>query len=223
MNRPLIITDCDEVLLHMVVPFREWLEESHDIHFDMRDRGFGEALRHKDSGQPVERALVWELLLGFFETQMHRQKPIAGAVEAMGRLSRIADIIVLTNITERHHRQREEQLATHGLHMPVHWNQGGKGEPLAAILAERQPGIALFIDDLGQHHASVAEHAPHVWRLHMVGEPEIADKIPAAPDAHARIDDWAAAEAWIAARLAEGPAPGISAPETISTIHGASA
>src|SRR3546814_9071686 len=64
MNRPLIITDCDEVLLHMVVPFREWLDESHDIHFDMHDRGFGEALRHKDSGQPVERALVWELLLG---------------------------------------------------------------------------------------------------------------------------------------------------------------
>lgn len=23
MSRPLIITDCDEVLLHMVVPFRE--------------------------------------------------------------------------------------------------------------------------------------------------------------------------------------------------------
>ncbi|AEG49940.1 hypothetical protein Sphch_2279 [Sphingobium chlorophenolicum L-1] len=220
MNRPLIITDCDEVLLHMVVPFREWLEESHDIHFDMRDRGFGEALRHKDSGQPVERALVWELLLGFFETQMHRQKPITGAVEAMGRLSRIADIVVLTNITERHHRLREEQLATHGLHMPVHWNQGGKGEPLAAILAERQPDVALFIDDLGQHHASVAEHAPNVWRLHMVGEPEIADKIPAASHAHARIDDWAAAEAWIAARLAEGPAPEILAPEN---TQGASA
>ena len=64
MTRPLIITDCDEVLLHMVVPFREWLDEQHDIHFDMHDRGFSEALRHKDSGQPVERALVWELLLG---------------------------------------------------------------------------------------------------------------------------------------------------------------
>ena len=55
MKRPLLITDCDEVLLHMVVPFREWLDEQHDIHFDMHDRGFSEALRHKDSGQPVER------------------------------------------------------------------------------------------------------------------------------------------------------------------------
>ena len=47
MSRPLIITDCDEVLLHMVVPFRQWLDETHDVHFDMHDRSFAEALRHK--------------------------------------------------------------------------------------------------------------------------------------------------------------------------------
>ena len=28
MSRPLIVTDCDEVLLHMVVPFRDWLTRS---------------------------------------------------------------------------------------------------------------------------------------------------------------------------------------------------
>ena len=222
MTRPLIITDCDEVLLHMVVPFREWLDEQHDIHFDMHDRGFSEALRHKDSGQPVERALVWELLLGFFETQMHRQTPIAGAVKAIRRLGRIADIVVLTNITERHHLQRVEQLATHGLDLPVRWNQGGKGKPLAAILAEREPSVALFIDDLAEHHASVADHAPGVWRLHMVGERQIAANVPVAPMAHARIDDWAVAEAWIAARLAEGPAPAAPSYQNIPSTQGAS-
>ena len=207
MTRPLIITDCDEVLLHMVVPFGAWLDEQHDVHFDMHAQGFIEALRHKDSGVPLERELVWQLLIGFFDTEMHRQSPIAGAVEALGRLSRIADIEVLTNIGERHHQQRVDQLAAHGLHHRVHWNRGPKGAPLAAILAERAPSAALFIDDLAEHHASVAEHAPGVWRLHMVGEPEIAGGIAPAPLAHARIDDWTAAEAWIAARLAEGPAP----------------
>jgi hypothetical protein len=207
VSRPLIITDCDEVLLHMVVPFREWLDEHHDVHFDMRERGFAEALRHKDSGIPLERELVWQLLVGFFDTEMHRQKPISGAVSAMERLSRIADIVVLTNIGERHHQQRVKQLAAHGLHFPVHWNHGPKGEPLAAIVAERRPSAALFIDDLAEHHQSVARHAPGVWRLHMVGEPEIAAEIDPAPDAHARIDNWATAEAWIMARLADGPAP----------------
>mgnify|MGYP006381478883 CR=1 FL=1 len=31
MTRPLVISDCDEVLLHMVGPFGEWLEEAHGI------------------------------------------------------------------------------------------------------------------------------------------------------------------------------------------------
>ena len=74
-----------------------------------------------------------------------------------------------------------------------------------------------FIDDLADHHHSVATHAPDVWRLHMVGEPEIAAGVPAAPYAHARIDDWASAETWITQRLAQGPAP------TDSLITGATA
>ena len=31
MSRPLLITDCDEVLLHMVAPFREWLAEGEGV------------------------------------------------------------------------------------------------------------------------------------------------------------------------------------------------
>lgn len=207
MSRPLIITDCDEVLLHMIVPFRQWLDETHDVHFDVRGQQFTEALRHKDSGLPLERDLVWALLIEFFDGQMDRQSPIPGAVEAMTRLSRIADIVVLTNIGERHHRGRVAQLAAYGLHHPIYWNHGGKGAPLAAIVAERQPSVALFIDDLGEHHGSVARHAPDVWRLHMIGEPEVALQVEPSREAHTRIDDWASAEAWIEARLAQGPAP----------------
>ena len=207
MTRPLIITDCDEVLLHMVVPLRAWLDEVHDVHFDMQDRGFAEALRHKDSGLVLEREHVWELLIAFFDTEMHRQSPIAGAVEALGRLAQVADIEVLTNIGERHHAQRIEQLAAYGLTMPVHWNNGPKGRPLARIVAARAPSVALFIDDLAEHHESVARHAPDVWRLHFVGEPDIAADVPDAPHAHARIDNWVAAEAWIMDRLVQGPAP----------------
>jgi hypothetical protein len=207
MSRPLIVTDCDEVLLHMVVPFRAWLDEAHGVTFHLNGHNFAEALRHKDSGEPVERALVWTLLNAFFETEMHRQTPIRGAVEALTRLSAIADIEVLTNIGESAHQGRIDQLRGVGLHHRVHWNQGGKGRPLAAIIGRVQPSVAIFIDDLGEHHASVSRHAPQVWRLHMVGEPELARDVPPAPLAHGRIDDWAAAEAWIRDRIAQGPAP----------------
>ena len=63
----------------------------------------------------------------------------------------------------------------------------------------------VFIDDLPVHHQSVAEHAPQVWRLHMIAEPRVAAHIPPSPHSHARIDDWSEATSWILGRFAEGP------------------
>lgn len=208
MTRPLIITDCDEVLMHMVVPFAEWVDAEHGIAFRIEDASFAGALKRKECGTPLEALEVWPLLDSFFTHEMPRQTPIAGAIEAIAALGEIADIIILTNVGPEHQPRRVAQLAALGLHAPVIGSRGPKGEPVAALIAQRQPPVAIFIDDLGQHHGSVADHAPQVWRLHMVGEPAIADKIKTAHAAHTRIDDWATARDWIADRLHAGlPAP----------------
>ena len=44
MSRPLLISDCDEVLLHMVVPFRDWLDEVHGIHFELTHGDWGRSV-----------------------------------------------------------------------------------------------------------------------------------------------------------------------------------
>ncbi len=206
MSRPLLITDCDEVLLHMVAPFADWLDETHHIHFDLDCGDFTEALRHKATGLPVEQTNIWPLLRSFFATEMHRQTPITGALAALADLAQDADIVVLTNLSDAERDDRIAQLHAVGVHHPVHTNQGGKGPPLARIVEQYMPSVAVFVDDLGFQHASVAEHAPDVWRLHMVGEPRLAAVIPPHPDAHARIDDWPVATQWIRERFAEGPA-----------------
>jgi hypothetical protein len=206
MTRPLIITDCDEVLMHMVVPFAEWVDAEHGIEFRIEDASFAGALKRKECGTPLEAMEVWPLLDAFFTHEMPRQTPIPGALSAMAALGNIADIVILTNVGPEHQPRRIAQLASHGLHAPVIGNRGPKGQPVAALVAERQPPVAIFIDDLGQHHASVADCAPHVWRLHMVGEPAIADKITTARTAHARIDDWATAYDWIVGIVRAGVA-----------------
>lgn len=209
MNRPLVITDCDEVLMHMVVPFAQWVDAEHGVLFRMEDASFAGALKRKECGTPLEAAEVWPLLDGFFRAEMARQYPIRGAMAAMARIAAHADIVVLTNVGPEHQQGRIEQLAGHGFHAPVIGSRGGKGEPVRRLVDERQPSVTVFIDDLAGHHHSVAQEAPHVWRLHLVGEPAIADKIAPAEHAHARIDDWAAAQDWVLARLAENiPAPG---------------
>ena len=202
MNRPLLITDCDEVLLHMVSHFDAWLGEAHNIRFAFETGSFGQAMTDKASGETVAEDQVWPLLTEFFRNEMHRQTLVPGAVEALGRIGEIADIVILTNLGDEAHPWRVDQLAKHGIRHEVVCNRGGKGVPAKAIMDRYEAGITAFVDDLPVHHASVAKHAPEVHRLHMVAEPLLAPAIPAAEHAHARIDDWPTAAEWLIQRLA---------------------
>ena len=204
MSRPLIISDCDEVLLHMVAPFRDWLAQEHEVLFDMAGGDFARAMRRAGTGDVVEPEDIWNYLNLFFDGEMHRQFPIMGAVEAMIALAEHADVVVLTNLKDHRNANRTRQLADHGLKLRVFTNQGPKGPALKAILDEYRPSRAIFIDDLAQHHDSVAGVAPNVVRLHLCGEPEIAPHIACAHKAghaHARIDDWTSALPWLLERL----------------------
>jgi ribonucleotide monophosphatase NagD (HAD superfamily) len=201
MSRPLLITDCDEVLLHMVGPFGVWLDEDHQIHFKPNGAKFDESMRYKASGEVVPQEKMWPLLDGFFETEMHRQTLIPHAREALAEIAEHADIVVLTNLTDNFNAPRVEQLKALGIHHRVVTNQGGKGRQVKALLAEYKPTTAVFVDDLAHQHQSVAEHAPEVFRVHLIGESALAPQVEPAEHAHARIDDWQQARNWIMDRF----------------------
>ena len=202
--KPLLITDCDEVLVHMVRHFRDWLGEAHDIDFAIGHGDFAGSLSRRGGGAALTRDDAWWLLDGFFPSQMARQTLVPQAGEALAALASVADIVILTNLSDACHAARVEQLSAFGIAHRVVCNSGGKGRPVAALVAEHGDPVTVFVDDLAVHHASVAEHAPGVHRLHMVAEPELAAAMPPAPAAHARIDDWREARAWIEDRFAAG-------------------
>ncbi len=200
MNRPLVVTDCDEVLLHMIRHFRDWLDKSHDIDFEMEGNPFVQSMRRRGSDEDLAEEDVWALLGGFFDTQMDTQVPIDGAVAAIAELQRDADVVVLTNLRDKHNEARRRQLQALGINASVYTNQGPKGDALSRIVAEHKARRIVFIDDIANHHQSAAETVPDVQRLHFCGEPAIAPHIPCAHQAghaHARIDNWAEALPWI--------------------------
>ena len=206
MSRPLLITDCDEVILHFISHFADWVAEDADLVFDLDAPGFVGALRTRD-GRIVPEERAWPLLDLFFEREMHRQNIVPGAIEALAEIGRHADIVVLTNIGDDYQANRVAQLEAFDIRHRVLCNRGGKGRPVIELVEEMRPSAAVFVDDLPVHHESVAKHAPDVWRLHMIAEPRIARNVPASAHAHARIDDWPAALPWILERLTGGTAP----------------
>src|SRR4051812_15271056 len=128
MTRPLLVTDCDEVLLHMISHFAEWVAEAHGMSFDLTAPGFREALRDS-SGTPVQEERVWPLLSGFFDTEMHRQNLVPGAAEALAEIGAVADIVILTNIGDDYEAGRVEQLRPVDICPPVVCKPGGQGRP----------------------------------------------------------------------------------------------
>ncbi|MFZ5748913.1 MAG: HAD family hydrolase [Pseudomonadota bacterium] len=207
--KPLLICDCDEVLLHMVRHFGVWLSEAHDIDFSPSGGDFATSMKRRIDGSRVPREEMWALLDGFFPGEMARQTLVPHAREALERLSERADIVILTNLGDHCRDHRIAQLATHGIVHRVECNQGGKGGPVARLMEEYAAGVTVFVDDLAVHHDSVSRHAPSAHRLHLISEPDLAPHVAPAPAAHARIDDWRAAEEWIVARFDAGlPAEG---------------
>lgn len=147
---------------------------------------------------------MWALLDGFFPNEMSRQTLVPHAREALSALSDVADVVILTNLGDHNRQPRIAQLLGHDMDYRVETNQGGKGDPVARLMAEFGNPVTVFVDDLAMHHTSVATHAPAVHRLHMISEPDLARHMPPAPDAHVRIDDWQVAQTWIANRFAAG-------------------
>lgn len=189
----------------MLVHFAEWLGDEHGFEFRLESSSFAEAIRDRATGAPVEPERIWPLLDQFFDGEMHRQNLVPGAMEALGAIAEVADIVVLTNVGDRHEAARIEQLSGFDINHRVLCNRGGKGRPVAELIEEMRPSVAVFVDDLAVHHQSVAERAPFVWRLQLIAEPTVACHMPPAPFAHARIDAWEEAVPWIRGRFAEGP------------------
>jgi FMN phosphatase YigB (HAD superfamily) len=201
--RPLLVTDCDEVLLNMIGHFAAWLEEAQGLHFCLDEAHWPNSLLDRPGGEPVGADRARGLLHAFLETEMDRQDPVPGAVEVLRTLAEAADIVVLTNIDPRFHEARLAQLARCGISHRLVCGSGGKGAKVAALMLETGAPATVFVDDRLAQIASVAAEAPSAWRLHMVAEPRVARNLPPAPEAHARIDSWAEALPWILEKLGE--------------------
>jgi FMN phosphatase YigB (HAD superfamily) len=200
MNRPLLISDCDDVLLHFQPHFADWVAEAFGYNFQLGRPGFIDAFTDGE-GRPLPRERAWELLNLFFDAEMHRQHLTDGAFEALRTIGEEADIVILTNIGDQHQANRVAQLEKLDIRHEVLCNQGGKGRPVAELVERFRPSATVFVDDLPMHHESVAQHAPQVWRLHMIAEPLMAAATPPSADAHARIDHWPEALPWVLEKL----------------------
>ena len=198
-DRPLLIVDVDEVLGLFMEGFARYLA-THG--FEMRFDRF--ALFQNIYRPGEDRHIDIETGQAHFQTFFRdavEDMPVAeGGPQALARLSRQADIVILTNAPGQALEGRRRWLKTHGMDYPLLVNSGLKG-PVAAGLAAQADGPCVFIDDMIPNLDSVAEHGPEISRFQTVADIRLRPMAPSRPDLHPRVDGWDALETAILAAL----------------------
>ncbi len=199
-TRPLIICDADEVLLRFLLGLERFLERN-GCYLDLTSFRIHGNVKHRASREAVADETVTKMIAEFFASDTRHLEPVEGAAAALRDLSARAQIVILSNLPETSRDARIENLIEHGMPYPVIAGRGPKGPVVKSLLGDF-PQTVVFIDDLPPNLSSVASETPHVHRLHFIADPRLARLLPAAPDAHRRIDDWPSAANWIASVIA---------------------
>ena len=197
-DRPLVISDADEVLLQFMRQFEIYLDRN-DMWIDLSSFRLQGNIKYKGSDEAVDMTNR-NIIDDFFAAETLNFSPVEGAAEALNALSKEAQIIILTNLPLAQKSERQINLSKHGMDYPVIVGSGLKG-PAVKSLGEKINAPLFFLDDIPHNINSVAEYVPTSGRIHMIADPRLSKLIGAAEGASARIDQWQEAQAWILDKL----------------------
>jgi hypothetical protein len=198
-DRPLAIIDVDEVLGMFMKGFGEFVARRG---YEMRVDRFAlfQNIYPMGSQTHIDMETGKTLFEAFFREGCGEIEPAPGAIEALNRIARRAEILILSNAPPEAERLRTAWLKRHGLPHPLILNTGPKG-PVTAGLVRQSRGPAAFVDDLLPNLDSVADHAPETATFQHVADERLRAYAPRS-ERHRRIDDWAELGAAIEAALA---------------------
>jgi len=200
-GRPLLIVDADEVLLQFVKALEHYLNRTgYYIQFDSFQLS-GNIRAYADD-QPIDQSMTGKLIGDFFTHDVEKVDAVPGAIDGLRHLKQHYQIIILSNVPFHVEERRQQHLINLGMDYPLIANKGGKGA-FAKELSNFTGAKTVFIDDLPPQHTSVAEHADHIHRVHMIADERLAKLIKRAEDAHARIDQWEEATPYLIKHLSE--------------------
>lgn len=199
-SRPLIVCDVDEVVVHFLRALEDYLD-CHGCWLDCASFALNGNVRLRDTGLPVDRDRLVELLHGCFAERTRTMEAIDGAARALEAFSRDADIVMLTNLPEDYIEDRKVNLASHGMPYQVVANTGPKGHAVAHLIKDRQAPV-IFLDDTPTNVVSVAEHCPDVHIVHFMQDERFARHVPPIDGIALRTGSWRDAEPAIADLLA---------------------
>lgn len=187
-NKPLVICDVDEVVVHFTLAFEEFLGKR-NLWLEAISLALAGNIRSLDTNEPASAATVNQLIDDFFAERTRTLHPIDGAVEALLEIGQSNTVVMLTNLPHFAKSDRTENLRDLGLFFPVITNSGPKG-PAIKHLASQTTGPIVFVDDSAGFIQSANDHAPQVKLVHFLHDERFAKHTPHFDFVSLRTNSW---------------------------------
>lgn len=199
-GRPLIAVDVDEVLVIFVEHLSQWMQT---IGFEMRLQTYQleGSMYPAGSDDPLPFDDCIAMIRRFFEAEVLQQKAIPGGASTLDALSKVAQIVILTNVPRLATSGRRKNLDALGIPFPLVVNTGGKGRAMA-WLAHQAEAPCGFVDDSVTQIESVAKWVPDAVRVHFAWADFIDRIFPSCEHATQRVRSWKDAELVLREHLA---------------------
>lgn len=187
-DRPLVVLDVDDVLLHFVAPLVRYFEH-HGCTLRLETfRLFGNVFEI-ESGSALANERVSALLDGFFGAQTEWQTPVDGAARAVAAIARTAEVVLLTAMPHRHRETRRAFLDRLGLRYPLLTTEMAKGPAIHRLRGETGRAVA-FVDDMPHNLASARAAVADAHLVHLIADNSLRALLPALPPDTTVAMDW---------------------------------
>jgi hypothetical protein len=190
-NRPLVISDVDEVIVHFTRDLEDFLATK-NLWLNPASLALSGNIQHRETKEIISMHGVSDLIDAFFAERTRHMKPIDGAIEALQDFSKHANVVMLTNLPHFAGDDRRLNMADLGLNFTVITNSGPKG-PALQNLAARTTNPVVFIDDSPMFIQSANEYVPHMNLVHFVQDERFAVHMPHHDYVDLRTPTWAEA------------------------------
>lgn len=190
-DRPLLVSDVDDVVLEFLYPFESYLAS---LGHHLLPKSFqltGNIVSLADQ-KALEADQVKQILHDFFDCQEEWQRPFGDSVTQLKQIGTMADIVFLTAMPPAYTLQRRRLLDRLGLDFPLLATESPKG-PVVKALHRARPLPLAFMDDMAHNLHSVAEHAPDCLLVHIAPQSEIHRFAPETAPQVIRANDWSSA------------------------------
>ena len=198
-EKPLIVSDVDEVILHFLRGLEAHLDEN-GMWLDPASFALNGNIKFSGTNEPIPPARVGPVLHEFFAARAGTLDVIDNAAETLNALAETAEVVLLTNMPHPYREARIKNLRSHGIHHPVISNSGMKGAAVREIAAGTERPV-IFLDDTPNNLHSVADTCPKTTVIHFIQDDRFGRHLDVIERFSLRTNNWIEAGDHIAEKI----------------------